>query len=371
MWDEKKLRREGFGGLVAVGQGSVNPPRLIALEYKGKGANPKAAPYVVVGKAITFDSGGISIKPADRMDEMKFDKMGGCAVLGIVQAAAELRLPIRLVGLIASAENMPDAGAYRPGDNRHRLRRQDDRGPQHRRRGPDRPGRRPRLRREAPQAEDHLTGACVVALGGARAGLFATDAKVRDRLWSRSEEVGDPVWPLPMGDEFDDQIKSDVALVKNTGGREGGASTAASFLRHWAGDVPWVHLDIAGPAWTTKELPHLRRAPPASASASSPTSCAIPPERQCPANRTGLCFSSSPSLSPPLGATFYFGMQKETAIILPIRSLTPELKPKKRPSSSGPRLHRRQRRPPDRRRLLGGYLGPEGRPPRLPHPRRV
>ena len=262
VWDEKALARDGFGGLIAVGKGSAYPPRLIVLEYRGAGA--KEAPYAVVGKAITFDSGGISLKPGDRMDEMKFDKMGGCAVLGILQAASELKLPINLVGLIASAENMPGPDAYRPGDIVITYGGQTVEVL-----NTDAEGRivladalayavkayKPRLIFDLAT----LTGACVVALGGQRAGVFSTDAKIRQDLWEHSEAAGDPVWPLPQGDEFDEAIKSDVALVKNTGGREGGASTAASFLRHWTGETPWVHLDIAGPAWVTREFPYLEK----------------------------------------------------------------------------------------------------------------
>jgi len=262
VWDEKKLEKEGFGGLIAVGKGSANPPRLIALEYEG--GSRKEAPIVVVGKAITFDTGGISIKPADRMDEMKFDKMGGCAVLGILRAVADLKLPVNVVGLIASAENMPGSRAYRPGDIVTTYG-----GQTIEILNTDAEGRvvladalayavekyKPRLMFDLAT----LTGACVVALGSSRAGLFTADAAVRQALWERSEAVGEPVWPLPLGDEYDDLIKSDVALVKNTGGREGGASTAASFLRNWVGETPWAHIDIAGPAWTTKELPHLEK----------------------------------------------------------------------------------------------------------------
>ncbi|MDE1171609.1 MAG: leucyl aminopeptidase [Verrucomicrobium sp.] len=263
VWDEKQLKREGFGGILAVGQGSANPPRFISLEYRGKGAS-SAAPYVVVGKAITFDSGGISIKPGEGMDEMKFDKMGGVAVLGILQAVSELKLPIRVVGLISSAENMPGSRAYRPGDivttyNGQTIEVLNT----------DAEGRivladalayavkhlKPKLMFDMAT----LTGAVVVALGGGRTGLFATDEKIRQDLWENSEEAGDPAWPLPFAEEYSDQIKSDVALVKNTGGRQGGASTAASFLHHWTGDTPWVHLDIAGTAWTTKELPYLEK----------------------------------------------------------------------------------------------------------------
>ncbi|PTY03424.1 leucyl aminopeptidase [Verrucomicrobia bacterium LW23] len=262
VWDMPKLQKEGFGGIIAVGKGSANPPVFIALEYMG-GAK-KDAPYVVVGKAITFDTGGISIKPAANMDEMKFDKMGGCAVLGIMRAAAELKLPINLVGLIASAENMPSAEAYRPGDI---VTTYD--GKTIEVLNTDAEGRivladalaygrttyKPKLMIDMAT----LTGAVLIALGHKRAGLFCNDEPLRKALQDAAESTGEPVWHLPMGDEFTDQIKSDVALAKNTGGREGGSATAASFLQMWAEDVRWAHLDIAGTAWTTKELPFLEK----------------------------------------------------------------------------------------------------------------
>ncbi len=255
VWDEKALKREGFGGILAVGNGSCHPPRLMALEYRGGKA--KQAPIVLIGKAITFDSGGISIKPGDRMDEMKFDKMGGCAVLGILQAAAQLKLPINLVGLVTSAENMPSATAYRPGD----LVRTYD-GKTIEVLNTDAEGRivlvdaiayaRKHYRPELMIDYATLTGAIIVALGGKRAGLFATEDRLRDAFVEAGEATGDWVWPMPLGEEYDEQIRSDVALVKNTGGREGGACTAAAFIKAWVEKVPWVHLDIAGTAWTTK-----------------------------------------------------------------------------------------------------------------------
>jgi leucyl aminopeptidase len=262
IWDEKALRKEGFGGILAVGQGSANPPRFMVLEYRG--GKKGEAPVALVGKAITFDSGGISIKPADRMDEMKFDKMGGCAVLGAMAGIAALKLPLNAVGLIASAENMPGAASYRPGDlvttydgKTVEVLNTDAEG-------------RIVLADALAYARKHyqprwmadfatLTGACIVALGARRAGLFTADEKLEALLKEASRATGELVWPLPMGEEFAEQIQSDVALAKNTGGREGGASTAASFLQLWADKVRWAHLDIAGPAWITKELPYLEK----------------------------------------------------------------------------------------------------------------
>ena len=262
VWTEKQLSREGFGGILAVGQGSVRPPRLIQLEVPAPSKN--CPTIVVVGKAVTFDTGGISIKPADRMEEMKWDKMGGCAVLGIIQAVRHLKLPIRLIGVIPSAENMPSANAYRPSD----LVKTWD-GKVIEVLNTDAEGRviladalayaRDTFKPDLMIDMATLTGACVVALGGRRAGMFTQDETLRRQLFAVGEDTGDRVWPLPMGEEFDEQIRSDVGLVKNTGGREGGACTAASFLKHWAGDTRWVHLDIAGPAATTREWAHLEK----------------------------------------------------------------------------------------------------------------
>lgn len=262
VWDEKKLKAEGFEGILSVGKGSAVPPRLIALEYNG--ASKKLAPIVLVGKAITFDSGGISIKPADRMDEMKFDKMGGCAVLGAMAAIADLKLPLNVVGLIGSAENMPSATSYRPGD----LIKTYD-GKTIEVLNTDAEGRivladvlaygRKQYRPQFMIDFATLTGACVIALGGRRAGLFCRDAKWSALLQEAGDLTGDWLWPMPMGDEFEEQIKSEIAVAKNTGGREGGACTAASFLKLWAEDVPWAHVDIAGPAWTMKGYPYLEK----------------------------------------------------------------------------------------------------------------
>ncbi len=257
----KELEEAGFGGILAVGKGSDNPPRLIVLEHRPT----DAAPIVLVGKAVTFDSGGISIKPGEHMDEMKFDKMGGCAVLGIMRAASRLGLPIPLVGVVASAENMPSARAYRPGDlirsyggKTIEVLNTDAEG---RILLADAVGYA--VERFAPRLLFDLatlTGACIVALGRNRAGVFSPDSGLRDQLWQLGDEAGEPVWPLPLGEEFGEAIESDVALVKNvSGAREGGGSVGAAFVQHWVGATPWVHLDIAGPAWVNRELPYLEK----------------------------------------------------------------------------------------------------------------
>ena len=260
--DGKKLRARGFGGLLAVGQGSERGPRFIVLEHRG---GPKSqAPIALVGKAITFDTGGISIKPAANMEDMIFDKCGGLAVLGAMTAISRLKFKRNVVGLIASAENMPGGNAYRPGDI---VTTYD--GKHIEIINTDAEGRvvladaiayaRRDCRAAAIVDLATLTGACVVALGEYAAGLFTSDDPLRDRLLAAAETTGERLWPLPLFSEHEDQIKSDVALIKNAGGRLGGASTAAAFLKAFAEDTPWAHLDIAPVAHIGKDRADLAR----------------------------------------------------------------------------------------------------------------
>ena len=264
----KAALEEGrFGGLLAVGGGSAHEPQLIVLEYSGSPAND-APPIALVGKAITFDSGGISIKPSDKMDEMKFDKCGGVAVLGAMRAIARLRLPLNVIGVIAAAENMPGSASYRPGDIVISYRGSEKRGTTIEVLNTDAEGRivlgdalAYARERRAQAIVDFatLTGACVVALGPYAAGLFGNDDSLLEKIRAAGERTGERVWPLPLWQEYNDKIKSDVADHKNTGGREGGASTAAAFLARYAGDTPWAHLDIAGTAWTTEDRSYLAK----------------------------------------------------------------------------------------------------------------
>ncbi len=260
--DERALRARGFGGLLAVGGGSVRPPRLIVLRYDG-GA-PGEAPLAFVGKAITFDSGGISIKPALGMEEMVWDKCGGIAVLGAMQGVAKLRPKRNIVGVIASAENMTGPGAYRPGD----IVTVYD-GRQIEINNTDAEGRvvladalgyaRKDCQAVAIVDLATLTGACVVALGDWAAGMWTTDDGLKNQLLAASGKSGERLWPMPLYPEYSEQIKSDVALIKNSSGRPGGACTAAAFLRTFVEDTPWAHLDIAGPAAITKDRADLAR----------------------------------------------------------------------------------------------------------------
>ncbi|WP_042683578.1 leucyl aminopeptidase [Candidatus Nitrosotenuis chungbukensis] len=249
---KNELRQKGFGGITAVGQGSKNEPKLIILEYNGKKDD---RPTVLVGKAVTFDTGGISIKPADKMDEMKFDKCGGCTVLGIMKAVSELKLPVNVVGIIPSVENMPGGESYRPGDiirmyggSTAEILNTDAEG---------------RLilsdalsygvKTYKPKAVldfATLTGACIVALGPNVAGLVSNNNGIASKIRKSSEKTGEEVWQLPLNDDYTDMIKSDYADIKNVGiGRAAGAITAAAFLANAVGTTPWAHFDIAGTAW--------------------------------------------------------------------------------------------------------------------------
>ena len=248
-----ELKRRGFGGITAVGQGSRNEPKLIVIEYDGRRGS---RPIMLVGKAVTFDTGGISLKPGASMDEMKFDKCGGCTVLGIMKAASELRLPVNLVGIIPSVENMPGGGAYRPGDiiklyggKTAEILNTDAEG-------------RLILADALSYGEEHyapraiidfatLTGACIVALGNNVAGMVSNDPKLAGKIRDSSARTAEEVWELPLNDDYMEQIKSEVADIKNMGnGKAAGTIAAAAFLRSAIKDTPWVHLDIAGVAWT-------------------------------------------------------------------------------------------------------------------------
>jgi leucyl aminopeptidase len=260
IWNERHLARDGFGGILAVGQGSVHPPRLIVLEYRG-GAK-KDVPIALVGKAITFDSGGISIKPGAAMDEMKWDKMGGLAVLGMMLAAADLKLPLNLIGLIPSAENMPGPEAYRPGDI---ITTRDGKTVEVL--NTDAEGRivladaiaHARLTYKPSVILEYstLTGAVIMALGHRRAGMFTLETKLRDAFIAAGKATGELVWAMPIDDEYKENVLSEIATAKNTSFREGSACSSASFVKLWAEETPFIHFDIAGTAWTTKPPAHL------------------------------------------------------------------------------------------------------------------
>jgi leucyl aminopeptidase len=250
----RELRRLRAGGLLGVARGSQEPPRLVVLAYRGRRGGPHLG---LVGKGVTFDSGGISIKPAERMEAMKGDMAGAAAAIAAVCAIARLDLPIRVTAVVPATENLPSGSALKPGDILRAMS-----GKTIEVINTDAEGRLILAdamtfakRRQVTHLVDAatLTGACVVALGTINSGAFANDQAWLDKVLAASRATGEKIWPMPMDAEYDELIKSDIAEIKNTGGRKGGAVTAAKFLQHFAGDTPWVHLDIAGTSESDKE----------------------------------------------------------------------------------------------------------------------
>lgn len=246
----REVEKLGMGSFAAVAKGSEQPLRFIVLKYQGGGAEP---PVVLVGKGITFDSGGISIKPAGEMDEMKFDMCGAASVLGTFRALGELKPSLNVVGLIPACENLPDGRALKPGDVITSMSGQTIEVL-----NTDAEGRlilcdaltyAERFRPQAVIDIATLTGACVIALGGVRSGLFASDDELAGALQEAGEAAFDPCWRMPLDDEYGEGLKSNFADVANVAGRPGGSITAAKFLQRFAGKYPWAHLDIAGTAW--------------------------------------------------------------------------------------------------------------------------
>ena len=249
---EQQMKELGMNAYLAVGQGSQNESLMSVIEYKGS-KNPDAKPIVLVGKGLTFDSGGISIKPADSMDEMKYDMCGAASVYGVMRMAAELQLPLNIVGVLAGCENMPGGRAYRPGDILTTMNGQTVEVL-----NTDAEGRLvlcdvltyvERFEPDVVIDVATLTGACVIALGHHLTGLMANHNPLASELISASEQAGDRAWRLPMMDEFQEQLDSNFADMANIGGRPGGAITAACFLSRFTRKYSWAHLDIAGTAW--------------------------------------------------------------------------------------------------------------------------
>jgi leucyl aminopeptidase len=257
VFDEQQLQAERMQALLAVARGSERPPRLVLLRHR-LGGNGRT--LGLVGKGVTFDSGGLSLKTNDQMVDMKCDMAGAAAVLGAMQAAAELKLPVNLLGVLALVENLPSGKAMKLGDVLHARN-----GKTIEVLNTDAEGRlilADALAYTVDQKVDNLvdlatlTGACMVALGYEVAGLMTNNEAWSGRVLAAAEAVGEKAWPLPMFPLYGEMIKSDVADIKNTGGsRYGGAITAAKFLEEFVGEVPWVHLDIAGPAWAEHESP--------------------------------------------------------------------------------------------------------------------
>ncbi len=257
--DKGKMKALGMNALLGVASGSHQPPKFIILEYTG--GKKGAAPIALVGKGLTFDSGGISIKPAEKMDEMKTDMSGGAAVMAVIMAAADLKLPINIVGLVPATENMSGGSALKPGDilksysgKTIEVLNTDAEG-------------RLILADALSYASKYkpaviidiatLTGACIVALGEDVIGMLGTDDQLKKEINQAAQTTGELVWELPLWESYSELIKSDIADYKNSSGRSGGTITAAAFLSKFVGDYPWVHLDIAGPAWTKKDKAYI------------------------------------------------------------------------------------------------------------------
>jgi leucyl aminopeptidase len=246
-----EIRKLKMGAFLAVTQGAAEPPRFIVLQYRGGRA--AASPIVLVGKGITFDSGGISIKPAGAMDEMKYDMCGAATVLGVLQAVAELNLPINVIGVVPTCENLPSGTATRPGDIVRTMS-----GQTVEILNTDAEGRlilcdaityALRFKPSALIDIATLTGACLVALGRVRSGLLGNSDRLADDLVAAGQAADDRAWRLPLDEDYADLIKSPFADVANVGGRDAGTITAASFLSRFVGKTDWAHLDIAGTAW--------------------------------------------------------------------------------------------------------------------------
>src|SRR6266436_5826677 len=262
--DRAQLEQESMGALLAVAQGTVQEPRFIVLEHRGAGDAP---PVVLVGKGVTFDSGGISIKPAQNMEDMKFDMSGAAAVLGTFEALGRLKLKINVVGLIPATENLPSGTAVKPGDVvKSHL------GKTIEIINTDAEGRLilcdalSYVRRFKPAAvldAATLTGAVVVALGHVAIGVMGNDEGLLAEVQDAGERAGERCWPLPLWEEYRELLKSDVADVRNSGGRSAGTIAGAWFLREFVNGFPWVHLDIAGTAYTDAEAPHQTKGPTA------------------------------------------------------------------------------------------------------------
>jgi leucyl aminopeptidase len=247
----KEVAKLGMGSFMAVAQGSAEPLRFIVLKYQG--AAKTEAPTVLVGKGITFDTGGISIKPSAEMDEMKFDMGGAASVLGVFKSLSLLKPKVNVVGLIPACENMPDGTAIKPGDVVTSMS-----GQTIEILNTDAEGRlilcdaltyAERFKPKAVIDIATLTGACVIALGAIRSGMFATEDTLAEALLNAGQEAMDLCWRMPLDDDYADALKSNFADVGNVGGRAGGAITAAKFLHRFTKNYPWAHLDIAGTAW--------------------------------------------------------------------------------------------------------------------------
>ncbi len=257
--DAEGMKKLGMNALLGVASGSCQPPQFIILEYRG--GRKGEAPIALVGKGLTFDSGGISLKPSEKMEEMKTDMAGGAAVMGAIMAAADLPLPINVLGMIPATENLPGGKAYKPGDILTSMS-----GITIEVTNTDAEGRII-LADALTYAGSYkptaiidiatLTGACVIALGENVSAILGTDENLKENLKAAAENTAERVWELPFWEEYQESLKSEIADFKNAGGRAAGTITAAVFLSKFVGAYPWAHLDIAGAAWRAKEKPYI------------------------------------------------------------------------------------------------------------------
>ena len=254
---KKELEKLGMGAYLAISYGSAEPPKFIVLEYRGS----RKPPVVVIGKSITFDSGGLSLKPSDSMEKMKYDMAGGAAVLGVMKAAAEMKLPVHLVGLLPATENLPGGCATRPGDVVRSLS-----GKTVEIVNTDAEGRLALADALAYAKRFHpaaiidiatLTGACAITFGGEAMAMMGNDRSLLDAFRTAGENTYERVWEMPLLEEYKEYLKSDIADMRNVGTRIGSLMASAYFLYEFAGQTPWVHLDIAGTAWVEKDRPYL------------------------------------------------------------------------------------------------------------------
>lgn len=258
--DRKDIEKEGMNAYLSVAKGSAEPPKLIIVEYKGV----KGKPLVIIGKSITFDSGGISLKPADGMEKMKYDMAGGASVLAIIKAVSELEIPVNIVGILPATENLPGGSASKPGDIVKTVT-----GKTIEIINTDAEGRltladaieyaikyyEPKLIIDIAT----LTGACSIALGNEAIAMMGNNSEIMEKLKKASDDTYERVWQMPLYHEYKDYIKSDVADIKNSGGKNGSLVTAGYFLKEFVGDTPWIHLDIAGTAWNDKDKPYISK----------------------------------------------------------------------------------------------------------------
>jgi len=253
---KRDAEREGMGAYLSIAQGSREPPKFVVLRYRGK----DGAPLALVGKTVTFDSGGISLKPGEGMEKMKYDMAGGAVVLAVMKVASASRLPLNLIGILPATENLPGGGAFKPGDvvktitgKTVEIISTDAEG---RLSLADAIGYVKKSRPKAIIDIATLTGACSIALGNEAIAMMGNDTCIMEKLKAAGEDTFERVWQMPLFEEYGEYVKSEVADMKNTGGRTGSLVAAGYFLKEFAGDTPWVHLDIAGTAWIEKEKPY-------------------------------------------------------------------------------------------------------------------